>query len=534
MTEAFDPGQKESKARSETPGSAHLPPSQARSSRIGRNTAINIAGAIVPLFLSLVTVPPYLHLIGPARYGVLAVVWVVLGYFGVFDLGLSRATANQIAQMRDEPPASRERVFWTAVSLNASVGVVGGVFFLFLGNLLLAHVLKVSTSLRSEAVAALPWLALAVPLTTVTLVLAGTLEGRERFLTLNSLTISSLAMYQLAPLAYAYWVGPNLAGLIMSATLALLASAVISFIVTATSLPVSGRPRIDAHRLGALVRYGGWVTVSGLVSPILTLVDRVVIGAVLGARDVALYTIPYSLVARLQILPTSLSRTLFPRFSMLDRDDAFAVGRSAVSTLMAIMTPLTVLGTVVLEPFLRVWIGADIARSSAPVGEILFLGTWVNSLAVLPYSLLQAQGRPDLPAKFHLLESLPYVGGLILGLHLAGINGAAWAWTGRAALDAILLLAGARAISSSKGLADDRTVWSGLLVTVTCVASLTVFSTPTLRLALGGPLILLSFWWGWTIAPVTARQRLQQRTTPWRHRRLAASYAGEQAKEPPD
>ena len=532
MTEAFDPRQTASKSPSETGSSAYRPPPQTRSSRIGRNTAINVAGAIIPLFLSLVTVPPYLHLIGPARYGVLAIVWVVLGYFGVFDLGLSRATANQIARMRNEPPASRERVFWTAVSINASVGVIGGMFLLLLGNLLLGHVLKISPALRSEAIGALPWLAFAVPLTTVTLVLAGTLEGRERFLTVNSLTISALAMYQLAPLVYAYWVGPNLAGLIMSATLALLASTVLSFIVTAASLPVRGRPRIDAHRLGALVRYGGWVTVSGLVSPILSLVDRVVIGAVLGAREVALYTIPYSLVARLLILPTSLSRTLFPRFSMLARDDAFAVGRDAVTTLMAIMTPLAVLGTIVLEPFLQVWIGADIARGSAPVGEILFLGAWVNSVAVLPYSLLQAQGRPDLPAKFHLLEILPYIGGLILGLHLAGINGAAWAWTGRAALDASLLLGGAKAISPSRGLADGRVLWSGLLVAVTCVASLTLFRTPILRAALGGPLILLSFWWGWTIAPMTARQRLHQYATRWRRTRRA-SYAGEHAKEPP-
>jgi O-antigen/teichoic acid export membrane protein len=468
---------------------------------------INVVGATVPLLLSLATIPAYLHLIGEARFGVLAVVWVVLGYFGVFDLGLSRATANQIARARNEPPASRERVFWTAFILNASFGAVGGLLLFFVGHFLLGHVIKAAPSLQSEAVDALPWLALAVPATTVTLVIAGTLEGLERFLTANSLTVVGLAMFQLAPLGYAYWIGDSLSGLIMAATLALIASVALSFAVTAVSLPVRGRPRIDRDRLGVLLRYGSWITVTGLVGPLLTILDRILIGAVLGATAVTRYTVPYALVFRAQILSTGLARAIFPRFSMLGRTDATHVARQSLSALAAVITPLAVIGAVALDPFLRVWVGDDIASSSAPVGEILLIGVWMNSVAVVPFAFLQAQGRPDVPAKFHLLEVGPYVGALLIGLRWAEIEGAAWAWSGRAVADALLLFWAARRISEGAQFAAWRgLVYGGSLVAAACIASLTIFGAPSIRLLVGGALCLASGIWSWRSVPPEVRE----------------------------
>jgi O-antigen/teichoic acid export membrane protein len=73
----------------------------------------NMIGAIFPILVTVVTVPLVIRIIGPDRFGVLSIIWLLVGYFGLLDLGLSRATANKIAKLaRDSVHTSA--VFWSA------------------------------------------------------------------------------------------------------------------------------------------------------------------------------------------------------------------------------------------------------------------------------------------------------------------------------------------------------------------------------------------------------------------------------------
>ena len=63
-----------------------------------RNSLLNLMGQVVPLFVGVATVPLIVRGLGPERFGLLSIAWVVLSYSAVFDLGLGRASTKFVAE----------------------------------------------------------------------------------------------------------------------------------------------------------------------------------------------------------------------------------------------------------------------------------------------------------------------------------------------------------------------------------------------------------------------------------------------------
>ncbi len=417
--------------------------------RFSRNFAYNVAGSLLPIVSGLVTIPFYLQMIGPARYGIVSITWILLGYFGFLDFGLSRASANALSRLGHATPAERAPVFMTALYLNLMLGLAGSAVLYVAGDFLLRDAFAIPGDLQQETLAAFPWMVPMLPLGMVAGVATGTLESHERFLLANLLQAAGTTLGQTLPLGCAYLFGPTLGVLIPSLLIVRVLVVVMTFAVV-VSLEWPIRP-IGFHFGWArkLFGYGAWVSVSSLISPILDTFDQLLIGRLLGPVAIAHYAVPMNLSLRSQVVAAALARTLFPRIS---REDA-AVGRRitahATVSLIYVFGAICGPAIVMAGPFLNLWVGQDFARYAQPVAEILMVGAWMNGIAFMPYNQLQAQGRPDLTAKVHAVEVVPFLLGLWALISLAGLPGAALAWTLRVSGDCIALLWLARCLDGA-------------------------------------------------------------------------------------
>lgn len=464
---------------------------------IRRHAAYNTVGSIIPIALMLLTVPAYLSLIGEERYGVLAIAWLLLGYFGLFDLGLGRATAQRIAALRSEGPNERARVFWTALGLNAGVGIAGGLLAWPVAGLFFGQFLQIDEALRIEIEAGLPWLIVAVPVATLSGVFTGALQGRERFLELNIISVCGTALFQIFPLSVAWLYSPGLDLLLPAALIARILTLVALYQRCRRHVFESHPPCFDRGQAGLLLRFGGWVSVTSVVGPLMVLLDRLVIGVLMGAKAVTYYTVPFQLASRTTLLSMALSSALFPRLAAASLTEQARLAGEALYVLMVVMTPLVVAGVLMMDLFLNWWLNAEFAAHGAVIGKILLLAFWINGLAYIPFAQLQASGRPDLVAKCHLVEVLPYVGILFLGLAHFGLAGAAAAFGLRVLVDFFLLSSLAGSLRQSLAIM----AFPAFLLTLSFVTAEWLSPDQAIWYIAASACLLTTLIWGWRKAP---------------------------------
>src|SRR5579872_692839 len=353
---------------------------------ITKNWIVNLFGQGLPLLVGLLAVPWLLRYLGVERFGILSIAWALLGYVGQFDLGLGRATTKYVAEClgRGEPDAL-PGLFWTSLGSQTIFGVFASVLLVLAAPILVNRVLNISPAYVSETKDLLFVLAFSIPLIIAGNSTRGMLEAGQHFGAINYVKIPAYVSVFLLPIM-AIPFGVGLRGIVLLLIACRFVATVAYLALCFNYFPeLRGRFRFDAALIRPLFIYGGWVTVSNLVGPLLLYVDRFFIGAMLSMAALGYYTAPYEIVSRVWVIPTSLMATVFPAFSSLRAGES----RRQIEDLFvgSLKSILLVAGFVSLAlaafapQILRFWLGPDFAVHSAGTLQVLALAMLMNCVS---------------------------------------------------------------------------------------------------------------------------------------------------------
>ena len=398
---------------------------------------------MLPLLVAFFSIPRLIAGLGTERFGVLSLAWMVIGYFTLFDLGLGRALTRLVAKKigagkHAEIPA----LIWTGLISMTGMGLVGMLLGIPFVPWVVHSGLQISPALQPETLNAFYVLLVSIPLVIASTGLFGILEAYHRF-DLTSAVRSSLGIYTFAaPLVGLYFTRDlsSVIGILMAGRV--LAGAVLFLfcIHLAPQLKTGIGFRKDIFL--PLMRFGSWMTISNMIGPMMIYLDRFWISAAISVVAVAYYTTPFEVVTRLLIIPGAVAGVLYPAFSMnlaQDRAHARVLFGKGIRYVFTAVFPIVMMIILFAEKGLGWWLNAEFAQNSTHVLQWLSVGVLFNSLAQIPFVLLQGAGRPDITAKIHLIELPCYLLALWLLVSEVGIKGAAMAWCARSMLDAGLL-----------------------------------------------------------------------------------------------
>jgi O-antigen/teichoic acid export membrane protein len=487
---------------------------------LARNAGLNLVGLAAPMVVAVVAIPILVSSLGVERFGVLTLAWMAIGYFSIFDFGLGRALTQRVAM---ELGAGREQsvptLVRTTLVMMVGLGMVGALVLVLIAPWLVGGALRIPAELQAESLRAIRILAPSLPFVIATTGLRGLLEAKQRFGLINAVRVPMGALTFLGPVL----VLPFSVSLVPIVSV-LVASRMVGFVVhavmCASVLPGLARSRrLAFEEVPPLLRTGGWMTVSNVVSPLMVYLDRFVIGAMMSMAAVAYYVTPYELVTRLWVIPSALMGVLFPAFAgsfTTDRGRTAELMDHGVRATFVALFPIVLLLVAFAAEGLAFWVGSDFAANSTPILQLLAVGVLVNSVGQVPYSVVQAVGRADITGKLHLAELPIYLAALWWLIGEYGIVGAAAAWVLRVTIDTAALFA----VASRLVPGVRSPSWRSALVITAAVASLAVVAHPAAsgaRLLIVGSLMIafvIIVWRGMLAPEERAMVQLRLRARP--------------------
>lgn len=429
---------------------------------LAKNVLWNLLGQGVPIIIAVATIPLIIDGMGTDRFGILLLAWMLMGYFGLFDMGFSRALTKLIAEklgannLKEIPS-----LIWSAILFMLILGLIGAIFLGLSSKWLIDYVLNIPEELQRETLSAFYLLSVSIPIVIVTAGFTGILEALQRFSLLNAVRI---------PMGLFSYIGPLLVLPFSSSLYYVVAVLIIGrifFLIVLIVLCLYSFPemrsglKMGTTQIMSLVRFGSWMTISNIVGPMMVRMDRFLIGAIATVAAIAYYATPFEVVTKLLFIPVAVVGVLFPAFAtsyVQDQNHMSLLFFKGVKYIYIVLFPITLLIVALSYEGLDLWLGSEFSTNSTYVLQLLAIGIFINSLAHVPVVLIMGVGRPDIIAKIHMIELPIYLILTYLMIVSYGINGAALTWLLRVSADALVLF-----IFAEKFMAGVKFITRGIL-----------------------------------------------------------------------
>ena len=458
---------------------------------VARSGIWSLTGSLAIVLASFLATPFTIRLLGPASYGLWALLQSMLTYLVLADLGMASASTKFAGDRYGKGDGAGEvEAIWTSLAITVVLTALCALGLVFAAPFLVMNILHVSQDLIRPSILAIRIIVVAAVVGS----LAGTINTPQTVrLRWGPLTLSNSGPAVIAIVAAPIALVLTSGGVVVMAVVAAVAAALTaaaSWLIAVRVQPGLLRPRFSRSLVSPLLRYGGGLTISGVAAIPLSSAERFFLAHNHSTTVVAYYAVAMTIGSVLLVIPAAIAQPMFPALVRLRATGAHEelrqLYRQAQEVIFLTVTPGAIFLSFLAGPLLRLWAGPQYAEHSIFPLLVIVVGMWMNALAMVPYTYLLASGRTSLIAKIHLAELLPYLAAAAVLTAALGALGAAVAWSSRVALDTFLFVATCKRHGRLPWAPTSTRVSVGLVVPASLAACTALLSTVTNSLAVRG------------------------------------------------
>jgi len=403
---------------------------------VGVKTSAVLLSRIVSATIALFFVPVYIKLLGVESYGLVAFYLLLVSVLVLIDFALSTALSRQVVilRARNEPEKSIKDLVFSMEIIYAGISLLIFVIIYLFAEKISLYWLKADELPPERLKTSIRYIGILVALQFPSSIYNGVMISLDKQILNSVISIIInvlkavgviLVLKIFAPVIENYFIWQIL---ITVCSVILLRYFVWKEISTTKLRPVFSMLQLNPIKAFAFGMFG--VTI---VNFLLSMVDKLVVSNLVMLNLVACYSLAFQLSSVMGQVITPLQSTVFPKFTALLTQNNYEVCtrlyHKSCKWVALIIWPLGLILFFFAEDILMAWTGnAFVTANTAPVLQIVSIGTIFNCLMFVPYIFMLSHGKTKFTIILNIVGAIIFLPWLFWSIPKYGILGASFIW----------------------------------------------------------------------------------------------------------
>lgn len=403
---------------------------------IKKSIVANLIGKVWSAVIAILLVPQYVKYLGIESYGLIGFYATLIGSMTVLDLGLSVTLNRELARYKSENRPvkdirdlafSLERIYWL-------IGVIICLSIISLSGFIANHWVRVETLplplvkksvMLMGAVIAFQW-----PIS----LYSGGLTGLEKQVLNNVITVVMTTLRAAGVILILKYFSPTIhAFFLWQALISLLFVITIRWSLWAKLPAYSEKPVFSKIQLQMVWRFAAGMAGISFITFFISQIDKIVLSKILPLSQFGYYTLAFTAATSVSLIIGPVSLTFFPRFTSLvasnSNDELKRLYHQACRLMSTLIFPVCFVLLFFTKDIMNIWTRNIVTTENTyRMVQLLITGSIFNSLMVMPYNLLIANGWTKFTLYQNTIAAIVLVPLLFLWTNLYGAIGATFVW----------------------------------------------------------------------------------------------------------
>ncbi len=403
---------------------------------VKKNVIANYIGRGLLTVLSIVFIPIYINYLGIEAYGLIGIYTILVSMMMLVDVGMGQTIVREVAKYTSKTLSINE--IKDTLKTFKYIYFVIGLFLFFLiylsSELIVSKWLNIEKLVYADVLVAIELMSMMVFISWISILYRNAIIGLQHQVWLNISDVSFAIISKVGVVFIMAFVSPTIiAFLIYQLIISTLQLFVMLMKLNLLIPKTAYRVKFSFNVLHRLWKFASGVAVTTLFGTLISQVDKLIISSFLSLKSFGLYTVASVVGKALGTVISPITLAIRPRLTILyekgnEKELVEFYHKSA--QLMSIMSiPVGVILILFSKDILWVWINdMVIVNEIWLIVSLLVVGTLLNGMMHVPYSLQLSSGWSSLSAKSNVVLFFITIPLLFLGVKKYGMIAAPVVW----------------------------------------------------------------------------------------------------------